>query len=60
MNMKQKVFKKLVLSKETVADLGKQGLDAVKGGQVTKYCGTGVNCTYGCDGPAYTPYSNCC
>jgi len=58
--MKKRFIKKLVLSKVTVADLGKQELNAVKGGQVTKYCGTGVNCTFGCTGPAYTPNTICC
>jgi len=58
--MKKVEIKKLVLSKETIADLGSQELNEVKGGQVTKYCGTGINCTFGCGGPAATPGTICC
>jgi natural product precursor len=58
--MKKVVIKKLVLSKETIADLDMSELNNVRGGQVSKYCGTGVHCTFGCDGPAVTPGTICC
>ncbi len=58
--MKKTNLKKLDLSKKTVANLNKQELNDVKGGNVTHYCGTGDNCTFGCGGPAYTPYTICC
>jgi len=58
--MRKTFCTKLTLSKETVANLGKKELNGVKGGQVSKYCDTGVNCTFGCGGPAYTPNTRCC
>jgi natural product precursor len=58
--MKKTLIRKLTLTKETIADLGNQELDAVKGGQVSKYCGTGDLCTFGCGGPAVTPGTICC
>ena len=58
--MKKVVSKKLILSKETIADLDRSELNAVKGGQVTKYCDTDINCTFGCTGPAVTLTTACC
>lgn len=59
--VKREVFvKRLILSKETIANLNIQELSDVRGGQVTKYCDTGDNCTFGCTGPAVTPGTRCC
>lgn len=58
--MKKAPIRKLTLSKETVANLGMKDLNVVKGGQVTKWCDTGEYCTFGCTGPAVTPYTACC
>jgi len=58
--MKEVSVKRFVLSRETVANLNMLELSNVKGGQVTRYCDTGDNCTFGCTGPAVTPGTRCC